>query len=197
MTGLPYSCQPLDLWIEVTMNLDSKLKQGWLQLLQNDTQLFCSIRNVNNVARVKSALKNNLNCHRRHRKHIECQPARMKKDEQAVQDLLLCLDDFDANPFDDSAPELRSLQSGVTASSEVLQDLQNALEDGEIQAYEILEKRVISKELSLKATIRKNKKLNLDTMFHQVTLLMLWRWENELLPWRLIVQRRMISLLLK
>ena len=37
MTGLPYSNQPMDLWIEVTMNLDSKLKQGWLQLLQNDT----------------------------------------------------------------------------------------------------------------------------------------------------------------
>ncbi len=28
MTGLPYSCQPLDLWIETTMNLNSKLKQG-------------------------------------------------------------------------------------------------------------------------------------------------------------------------
>ena len=33
MTGLPYSNQPMDLWIEVTMNLESKLKQGWLQLL--------------------------------------------------------------------------------------------------------------------------------------------------------------------
>ena len=39
-TSLPYSCQPIDLWIEVTMNLDSKLKQGWLTLFQNDLQLF-------------------------------------------------------------------------------------------------------------------------------------------------------------
>ena len=31
MTGLPYSCQPMDLWIETTMNLNSKSKQGWLQ----------------------------------------------------------------------------------------------------------------------------------------------------------------------
>ena len=37
MTGLPYSNQPVDLWIEVTMNLELKLKQGWHQLLQNDT----------------------------------------------------------------------------------------------------------------------------------------------------------------
>ena len=28
MTGLPHSCQPMDLWIETTMNLNSKLKQG-------------------------------------------------------------------------------------------------------------------------------------------------------------------------
>ena len=32
MTGLPYSCQPMDLWIETIMNLNSKLKQGWLHV---------------------------------------------------------------------------------------------------------------------------------------------------------------------
>ena len=71
MTGLPYSCQPLDLWIETTMNLNSKLKQGWLQLLQNDKQLFSTTRNVNNVARVKAAVNSNLKCKRRHCKHVE------------------------------------------------------------------------------------------------------------------------------
>ena len=40
MTGLPNSCQPLDLWIETAKNLNSKLKQGWLQLLHNEKQLF-------------------------------------------------------------------------------------------------------------------------------------------------------------
>ncbi|KAF3859863.1 hypothetical protein F7725_000118 [Dissostichus mawsoni] len=91
LTGLPYSCQPMDLWIETTMNLNSKLKQGWLQLLQNEKQLFSTTRNANNVARVKAALKRNLKCQRRHRKHVECQPARMRKDEQAVQDLQACM----------------------------------------------------------------------------------------------------------
>ena len=163
LTGLPYSCQPMDLWIEVTMNLDSKLKQGWLQLLQNDLQLFCSTRNVNNVARIKTALKTSLDCHRKNQKHVECQPARMRKDELAVQDLLGCLEEFDANPFDDTAPDLRSLQSGLAASPDVVEDLAKALKEGETQANEILEKRVFSKECPLRASIPKNKRSTLAT----------------------------------
>ena len=69
------------------MNLNSKLKQGWLQLLLNEKQLFTTTRNANNVARVKNTVNRNLNCQHRHRKHGECQPSRMKKDEQAVQDV--------------------------------------------------------------------------------------------------------------
>ena len=38
---------------KTTMNLNSKLKQGWLQQLQNEKQLFSTTRNANNVARVK------------------------------------------------------------------------------------------------------------------------------------------------
>ena len=130
LTGLPYSCQPLDLWIETTMNLNSKLKQGWLQLLLNEKQLFTTTRNANNVARVKTTVNQNLNCQLRHRKHVECQPSRMKKDEQAVQDLQACMKDFDAEPFDISSPALRSLQSGLVASPELVHDLRTALTDG-------------------------------------------------------------------
>ena len=86
------------------MNLNSKLKQGLLQLLQNEKQLFSTTRNANNVARINAAVKQNLTCQRRNKKHAECQPARMKKDEQAVQDLLLCMADFAAEPFDESNP---------------------------------------------------------------------------------------------
>ena len=144
MTGLGYSNQPMDLWIKVTMNLDSNLKKGWLQLLQNDTQLVCTTPNVNHLARIKTALKNNLNCNRRHQKHVECQPERMKKDEQAVQVLILCMDDFDADPFDESAHEPRLFPSGVIASPEVLEDLRNALEKEEKESNDILEKQVFS-----------------------------------------------------
>ena len=31
MTGNPYSCVALDIWIESTMNKGSKLKSGWLK----------------------------------------------------------------------------------------------------------------------------------------------------------------------
>ena len=79
-----------------------------------------------------------------------------EEDDQAVQDLILCMDDFNTDPFDESVPELRLLPSGVIASPEVLEDLWNALEQGEKQANDILEKRVFSKELFLKARITKN-----------------------------------------
>ena len=127
MKGLPYSYQPLDLWIETTVNLNSKLKQGWT--LKNEKQLFSTTRNANNIARVKSTVKRGQQCQRHHRKHVECQPARMKKDEQAVQDLQACMRDFEANPFDISLPTLRSLQSGLIASPELLHDFKTAIPD--------------------------------------------------------------------
>ncbi|KAJ4940036.1 hypothetical protein JOQ06_029467 [Pogonophryne albipinna] len=160
LTGLPYSCQPMDLWIETTMNLNSKLKQGWLQLLQNEKQLFSTTRNANNVARVKAALKRNLKCQRRHRKHVECQPARMRKDEQAVQDLQACMKDFDAVPFDISSPKLRSLQSGLVASPELVHDLKSALPHGQAQAGTLMQERVFTKIKPLTVIVHRNKKLN-------------------------------------
>ena len=162
MTGLPYSCQPLDLWIETTMNLNSKLKQGWTQLLQNEKQLFSTTRNANNVARVKSIVKRGLHCQRRHRKHVECQPARMKKDEQAIQDLQACMRDFEADPFGIS-PTLRSLQSGLVASPELLHDLKTAIPDGQAQVQTFLQERVFTKKKPLTATIHRNKRQNFSS----------------------------------
>ena len=162
MTGLPYSCQPLDLWIETTMNLNSKLKQGWLQLLQNEKQLFATTRNANNVARVNASVKRNLKCYRRHRKHVECQQARMKKDEQAVHDLHTCMKDFDAEPFDIASPTLRSLQSGLVASPEFVHDVKTALPDGQAQVETLLQERVFNKIRPLTATIHRNKRRNFE-----------------------------------
>ena len=116
---------------------------------------------------------------------MEFQPARMKKDEQGVQDLILCMDDFDADPFDGSVSELRSPQSGVIASPEVLKDLRNVLEQGKKQSNDTLEKRVFSKELSLKARITKNKRLSLATtpINNTKTCTNPVRWKEMLLPW--------------
>jgi len=46
MTGRPYSCLPLDLWIEMTMNKGSKMKAGWLKILKNKKMLLTTTRNV-------------------------------------------------------------------------------------------------------------------------------------------------------
>ena len=58
MTGKPYSCVALDIWIESTMNKGSKLKNGWLAVLNNEKQLASNIRNVNNLNRFRSVVFN-------------------------------------------------------------------------------------------------------------------------------------------
>ena len=114
MIGLHHTCQPLDLWIEITININSTLKQGWMQTLRNK-QLFATTRNANNIARMKVVVQQDLKCQHLHIKHVECQPMRMKKDGQAVHDLQASMHDFDADPFGSFSPTLRSLQSGLVA----------------------------------------------------------------------------------
>ena len=62
-----------------------------------------------------------------------------------MQDLIICMNDFDADPFDEYATAFCSLQSVVTESPKVLQDLWYASEEREKQSNYILEKRVFSK----------------------------------------------------
>lgn len=137
------------------MNLNSKLKQGWMQLWQNEKQLFSTTRNANNIARMRSTVKRGLQCQCSHRKHVECQPARMKKDEQAVQDLQACMRDFEANPFDISLPTLRSLQSGLIASPKLLHDFKTAIPYGQAQVETFLQEWVFTKIKPLTATIHR------------------------------------------
>ena len=61
---------------------------------------------------------------------MECQPARLKKDEQAIHNLFNNHDDFKSDNFDDSFPTLRSLQTGTVATTEILEDLNTAVDDG-------------------------------------------------------------------
>ena len=69
----------MDLWIEVTMNLSFKLKAEWLILLQNDKQLFSTIRNANNIGKICQVIESNLKSKRKRAKYVYCQPARLKK----------------------------------------------------------------------------------------------------------------------
>ena len=82
------------------MNLGSKLKQGWLYLLNKKKQLFSNTRNVNNISRIRFTIKRNLKTKDRQRKHVDCQSSCMKKDECPVQDIKTCLEEFDKKPFE-------------------------------------------------------------------------------------------------
>ena len=96
---------------------------------------------------------------------MECQPARLKKDEQAIQDLLSTLDDFKSDNFDDSFPTLISLQTGIVAPTEILEDLNTAVDDGKEKVNHLLEENIFNKEKSLNATL--NKKYKEECVFNR------------------------------
>ena len=120
------------------------MKAGWLSILRNEKQLMTDTRNVNNLGRIWAALHNQLNRKQLSRKHNECAPARMCIDEQAVQDLILCIREFDCFPFDPTSPTLRTLQSAIPAPAALIRDFNAAKKDGESQlkAFMILKGKV-------------------------------------------------------
>ena len=72
-----------------------------------------------------------------------------------MQNILGCLEEYGAYPFDLDNQILRTMQSGVPASPELVFDLKSSNEDGEKRLEEILNERVYSKERSLHAKIKK------------------------------------------
>ena len=161
MSGNPYSCVALDIWIETTMNKGSKMKAGWLAILNNEKQLLTNSRNANNVNRIRSAVHRHANqTKKKVGKHADCYKPRCKADERAVQDLKACLDEFQCDPFDPTDTTLRSLQSGLSASEELVADVMSAKADGEHMVKEFLDERVFAKKKSLSDRIPRSIRLN-------------------------------------
>ena len=157
MTGNPYSCIPLDLWIEMTMNKGSKLKSGWKNILKNEKMLLCHTRNANFVNRIRISLhkaaelkssKPNL--------HKENSKSRLKRDELAVQDLENCIVEFNCNPFDPSNATLKTLQSGEVATTDLQMDFATALEDGEKLLQIFFKDRMFSRNKPFDAVQHRN-----------------------------------------
>ena len=155
VTGNPYSSMAWCMWIECTMNKGSKMKSGWLSILKNEKQLLVHSRNVNNIARIRTA--HNAAAKRKaiDWKHTECHPKRRKLDEECVQNILDCLQEFEAYPFDPDFPILRTMQSGVPAPPELVKDFKSAGEDGENNLETHLQERVYSKTKSIHAKMKK------------------------------------------
>ncbi len=74
------------------------MKSGWLSILQNEKQLLVHSRNVNNVARIRATHNALASRNQRKWKHTDCGPKRLKQDEQCVQDLIACMQEFDSFP---------------------------------------------------------------------------------------------------
>ena len=127
----PYSCITWDMWIEMTMNKASKLKAGWLSILQNENQLMADTRNANNLDRVRAAPDNQGNRKQLSQKHNECTPARLHVDEQAVQDIISSIKEFDCFPFNPASSTLRTMQSAIPAPAELIHDFRTTKEDCE------------------------------------------------------------------
>lgn len=164
MTGKPYSCVAVDIWIKSTMNKRSKLKSGWLVILKNEKQLLSNTQNVNNVKGIRVCVHRHVNLKRQgSRKHADCSPRKMKIDEQSVQDISACLNEFHCDPLDQSDPTLRSLQSGIQASPVLCADLKSAKADGQQRVEEFVNERVYSKTKSLNARIPCSKRGNFAT----------------------------------
>ena len=156
ITGNPYSNMPWDMWIEYTMNKGSKMKSGWLSILQNEKQLLVHSRNVNNILQIRATHANQKVSTR---KHTECSQKRMREDEQCVQDLVTCMCEFDSYPFDPASPTLRTLQSAMPACGELIADFNSAHADGEEKLTNFLKDRVFSKNTSIHARVPLSKRL--------------------------------------
>ena len=160
VTGNPYSCVALQIWIESTMNKGSKLKNGWKAILNNEKQVMSDVQNANNVNRIRGIILNQANQKTRKTKHADCSKSRIKKDEKAVQDMSDCLEEFGSDPFDVTNTQLRSLQSGIPASDELIKDFKSAKLDGEKWVAQFEERCVYTKEGSLSDRIPRSKRLN-------------------------------------
>ena len=164
MTGKPYSSVALDIRIESTMNKGSKLKSGWLAILKNEKQLLSNTRNVNNINRIRASVHRHADYEKQTRKkHADSSQSRTKTDEQAVQDISACFNEFKCDPFDERDQSLRSLQSGIAASEALSADLKSAKEDGQRKVKEFLDERVYSKNKSLNDRVARSKRGNFST----------------------------------
>ena len=99
---------------------------------------------MNNISRGRATIHHHAEFKKESRiKHADC---KIKKDEQAVQDISACLTEFMCDLFDQVNQTLRSLQSGTPASNSLALDLKSAKFDGIQKVQDFMDERVYSKK---------------------------------------------------
>ena len=160
LTKNPYSAQPMDMWIEVTMNKGSKLKSGWKRLLKNEKGLCMHVKNTNNVNALRHTLNNFLSELTSSYKHKENVKSRLRADETAVQAITSIFTEWQCDPFDMTNQELRTLHAGMLCPDELLKDFESAHQDGEDAIRVSFEERLFSNCKSIFDRMSKNNRLN-------------------------------------
>ena len=89
---------------------------------------------------------------------MECGPKRMRNDEQCIQDLVTCMQEFDSLPFDPASPTCRTVLSAMPASGKLIADFNSARAAGEKKLTSFLRERVFSKNTSLHASVPRRKR---------------------------------------
>ena len=89
----------------------------------------------------------------------------MRVDDQAVRDIISCVEEFDCYPFDAASPALRTLQSPIPASPELIRDFSTARQDGESKLKSFLDERIYAKEKSLYDRIKRSCRLTFARKF--------------------------------
>ena len=117
LIGNPYSCLPLDKWIEITMKTGSKMKAVWKNILKNETMLLSHTRNATFINRTRVSM-HKLADSKKSNKHIhkENQTGSLKAHEKEVQDLASCFVEFECDLFDSKHTVVTSLRSRKVVS---------------------------------------------------------------------------------
>ena len=130
LTRKPYSSIPTNLWIEMTTKKGSKMKAGWQRILANQKMLCAHMQNGNYV-KLRATLHNICNLKVCESGHKDNTSTRLKTNELGVQNINLCIPEFNCDPFDPVNDRVRTLHSGQYASENLEEDLLSAANDGE------------------------------------------------------------------
>ena len=166
LTRNTYFPLPPDLWIECTMNKDSKWKAGWKRLLKNETDLYIHVRNTNNISTVKIFLENHINAIKSKNKHKDNVKSRLQINEQCVQDIVTLIDEWKCNPFDPENQYLPTLQTGGYGLEELFYAFESVYEDGDALVQDSINTRLVSK--SIDPYPKNNRKTFVNLIFPHV-----------------------------
>lgn len=126
----PFGKIPIDQTIEETANRDTKTAGGIRKYSLKPGAVTRFYLTAEHRAAFLHHLREVLSISKSDNGHVELQPTRIKKDEQAVNAVVETLKDW-VNPFEEGHNELVSLSTAAVASEQIAEDLSQAKERGE------------------------------------------------------------------